>query len=320
MKTIFKTKLTVLLGLLFLFILSSCVDKTNASSKELALNDEGTGNTEAVKAPKKQLSEDFKKYWYAGNAEITSYTLEQARYGELRDGNAVLVYVTEPFLPKIQVKADRSNPTNIPVLKLNATKNYLTGIYPYSVMGSTFYPVHDNQHALKTSLSIQEWCGHVYSQINNRDSFEFTSHSYFEGEADQNLKLEKNIMENEIWNKIRINPNDLPVGDLEVIPSLEYIRLRHKELKAYKATASLDSKSGISTYSLAYPELDRTLSINFTTAFPHTIESWTESFKSGYGPKAKVMTTKGTKLKSIRTAYWGQNSNKDLILRDSLGL
>ncbi|MEM7485184.1 MAG: septum formation inhibitor Maf [Bacteroidota bacterium] len=320
MKTIFKIKLAFLLMLSFFFTLTSCVDKTNASGKEVALNDEGTSNFEAAKAPKKQPSEDFKKYWYAGNAEITSYTLEQARYGELRDGNAVLIYVTEPFLPEIQVKADRSNPTNIPVLKLNATKNYLTGIYPYSVMGSTFYPVYDNQHALKTSLSIQEWCGHVYSQINNRDSFEFTSHSYFENEADQDLTLEKAVLENEIWNKIRINPSDLPVGDLKVIPSLEYIRLRHKELKAYKATASLDSKSGITTYSMVYPELDRTLSINFTTAFPYTIESWTETFKSGYGPKAKTMTTKGTKLKSIRTAYWGQNSNKDLILRDSLGI
>ncbi|MEL6484568.1 MAG: septum formation inhibitor Maf, partial [Bacteroidota bacterium] len=142
----------------------------------------GVAKDEApIKNPKKPLSEDFKKYWYSGEAELTSYTLQQARYGELRDGEAVLIFVTEPFLPDVQVKADGSSPTNVPVLKLNATKNYLTGIYPYSIMSSTFYPVHDNQHALKTSLSIQEWCGHIYSQLNNREQFEFTSHSYFEG-------------------------------------------------------------------------------------------------------------------------------------------
>lgn len=319
MKKVFRIEFAVLALLFILSITLSCVEKTKASNKEIALNiDEDIVN--AVNNPKKQLSENFKKYWYAGNAEITSYTLEQARYGEIRDGHSVLIYVTEPFLSEKQVKADRNNSDNVQVLKLNATKNYLTGIYPYSIMSSTFYPVYDNQHAIKTSLSMQEWCGHVYSQINNREQFEFTSHSYFENEADQNLTLEKNILENEIWSKIRISPNDLPLGNLKIIPSLEYIRLRHKELKAYDAEATLNSKNGISTYTITYPNLERSLSINFTSEFPYSIESWSEDFKSGFGPNAKVLTTKATRLKSLKTAYWGQNGNDDLILRDSLGL
>ena len=72
-------------------------------------------------SPAKTLSEEFKKYWYAGEAEISSYQLEQARYGEIRKGTAVLIYVTEDFLPKKQVKADYQNTNNVPVLKLNAT-------------------------------------------------------------------------------------------------------------------------------------------------------------------------------------------------------
>ena len=39
---------------------------------------------------------------HLGNFEvspISSYKLEQARYGEIRNGKAVLVYVTEDFLP-----------------------------------------------------------------------------------------------------------------------------------------------------------------------------------------------------------------------------
>lgn len=60
------------------------------------------------------------------------------------------------------------------------------------------------------------------------------SHSYFESEADQSFQLEKNILENELWNKIRIDPKSLPVGKVKVVPSLEYVRLSHKELKHTK--------------------------------------------------------------------------------------
>ena len=151
----------ILVSLVAFSLLGACSDnrqKTDGSTSS-------TPPKEDTPKPKTPLSDEFKAYWYAGEAEITSYKLEQARYGELRDGNAVLIYVTEPFLPKEQVKANNNNPENISVLKLNATKKFLTGIYPYSIMSSTFYPVHDNQHALKTSLSVQEWCGHVYSSL-----------------------------------------------------------------------------------------------------------------------------------------------------------
>lgn len=300
----------------FLVVVFSCKQEAPKPS-EIASSEKPISNE---KSPKKPLSEDFKAYWYAGEAEITSYDLQQARYGELRNGNAVLIYVTEPFLPEIQVKADNSNPENISVLKLNATKKFVTGIYPYSIMASTFYPVYDNQHAIKTNLSVQEWCGHVYSQLNNRDQFEYTSHSYFEGEADQELSMGKSYLENEIWNKIRINPSNLPIGDVEMIPSLEFLRLKHQEMKAYSAKAELSTTNGILTYSISYPELERNLMITFTSDFPYTIESWTEEFKSGFGQNAKKMTTTATKIKTYKTAYWGQNRNRDLILRDSLGL
>lgn len=270
--------------------------------------------------PAKTLSEDFKKYWYAGEAEISSYRLEQARYGEIRKGTAVLIYVTEDFLPKKQVKADRQNTSNIPVLKLNATKKFNTGIYPYSVMQSTFYPVADNRHAIKVSNSMQEWCGHVYAQLNNRKQFEITSHSYFENEADQDFKLDKAILENELWTKIRINPDALPQGDLQIIPSFEYSRLRHKDIKAYSAKASIQKGTDTNTYTLEYPELDRSISITFNASFPYEIEHWTETYKSGFGPNAKKLTTKATKIKSIKSAYWGKNSNKDEVLREELGL
>jgi len=298
------------------FLQYSCGEKAQAKFPEGNL----TSDFNANKKPENSLSQEFKTYWYAGDAEITSYSMEQARYGELRSGHAVLVYVTEPFEAEKQVKANGNDPSNVSVLKLNSTKKYLTGIYPYSIMSSTFYPVHNHQHAIKVSNSIQEWCGHVYSQINNRDEFEFTSHSYFEREADQHEILSKNVLENELWNQLRIDPKSLAVGNIEVIPSLEFIRTAHIPIKAYEAKATLSEAQELSTYTLEYKDLERTLSIIYTSDFPHSIEGWTETFKSGFGPNAKVLVSKAKKNKRIKTPYWQLNKNKDLIYRDSLGL
>jgi len=313
LKTVIKAKILFWLIVGLVLILGSCQNKP--ASNDLAIHTV----TEIIKQDvieKYETSSEFKKYWYAGEAEISSYKLEQARYGEIREGTAVLVFVTEDFLHDVQVKANNQNTKNIPVLKLNAIKKFNTGVYPYSIMQSTFYPVSNNKHALKVSSSMQEWCGHVYAQLNNREQFKIMSHSYFEGEADQNFKLNKAILENELWTKLRINPKSLPTGDLKMIPSFEYSRLKHKTIKAYEASATLTG----SIYSINYPELNRTLSISFNPEFPFDILGWEETFKSGFGPNTKVLTTKATKLKTIKSPYWQKNSNKDEVLRESLQL
>ena len=259
-------------------------------------------------------SQEFKDYWYAGEAEITSYELQQARYGEIRNGKAVLVFVTEDFLPQKQVKADRYNSTNIPILKLNSTKNFNTGIYPYSIMQSTFYPVSATQHALKVSCSVQEWCGHVYSQLNNHERFEITSHSYFESEADQDTSIDKAVLENELWTQLRLDPKQLPSGTINVIPALEFLKLKHLETKAYPA--EITHQDG--QYTLHYSTLGRTLTINYQPIFPYQITSWEETYKDGYGSKSKTLTTKATALKTLKSPYWNKNSNNDEKLRDLL--
>jgi hypothetical protein len=272
--------------------------------------------TKTEKPASRELSADFKEYWFAGQAEITSYKLEQSRYGEPRSGTAVLIFVTEDFLPKAQVKADEMNDSNIPVLKLNAVKKFNTGIYPYSIMQSTFYPLMGNSHALKVSASVQEWCGHIYTQLNNRENFEITSHSYFEGEADQNLKLDKTWLENEVWTQLRINPDSLPTGELQMIPSLEFIRLTHIEIKAYQATAEFYQDDSLSVYKISYPKLQRNLKIYYETSFPFNIEKWEETTEKN----GKSFTTTATKMQSIKSDYWDKNSNKDLPLREKLNL
>lgn len=286
-------------------------DKKNyAFAKAETIN----ANEEFAALKHRALSQEWKDYWYDGEAEITSYKLEQARYGELREGTAALIFVTEDFLPEKQVKADQQSDKNIPILKLNATKKFTTGIYPYSVMTSTFYPVQMEMHALKVSQSIQEWCGHTYTQLNNRDRFEMQTHSYFQSEADAQLSIPKAILENELWTQLRIDPMQLPTGNFEIIPDLSFAAMKHVEIKIYSVMGSLTKTS----YTLSYPELDRKLVINFSENFPFIIDGWEDTFPDGRD--GKKLTTKATKMKTIKSAYWGKNSNDDSSLRTELGL
>ena len=258
----------------------------------------------------------FNSYWNKGKAEITSYALTQSRYGEIHQGTAVNIFVTEQFLPKKQVKADHQNKTNISVLKLNSTKKFVTGIYPYSLMTSTFSPIHTLQKAIKISFSSQEWCGNTFVQLNNKAQFEIDFRSYFETNADKKIILAKNILENELWNLLRINPEKLPIGNIDIIPSFEYLALNHQKMKAYKAKANLKEENGFIIYSIYYPTLERKLTIKTTKDFPYTIESWRETTSKN----GKKSTTEATKIKTILTAYWSKNGVADTKERKALGL
>jgi len=292
--------------ILFSFLLLFCA---NPSPEKKVLKEE-------VSKKKDEKNPAFNSYWYSGKAEITSYKLSQVRYGEIHEGTAVNIFVTEDFLPEKQVKADEQNKKNVPILKLNSTKNFTTGIYPYTLMTSTFSPIDINKNAIKISFSSQEWCGNTFVQLNNRKEYEIQFYSYFESNADRKINLKKDILENELWNQLRISPKNLPVGELQIIPSFEFLGLNHKEFKAFDAIASLVEEGAFLIYTIKYPKLNRTLSIKATKYFPHTIESWEETFAS----RGKILTTKAEKIKTIQVAYWSKNGVADIEERKELGL
>ena len=302
-------KTTTVLLLVTMLVNTSCKD----SEGNLIPNSQNTAKEIPSKDKSRSLSPEFKEYWYNGTAEITSYKLSQERYGELREGTAVNVFVTEEFLPREQVKANIAAEGNIPVLKLNQTKNYITGIYPYSVMTSTFTPTNSQNSAIKISHSVQEWCGQVYVQLNNRANFEIQSHSYFQGEADQEISLDKTWLESDLWNYIRINPEELPTGDFTMLPPFEYFRMSHKDIAAHEATGEIMVGDSISRYTVSYPSLKRKLKLYFSSTPPYTIERWEETHENG-------LVTSAEKMKRINTAYWKQNNTTFEHLRDSLGL
>jgi hypothetical protein len=301
--------------------------------------DPANGNAPGVE----RLSKDarFREYWYNGTAELNRYSLQQARYGELRNGEAVLIFVTEPFLKSKQVKYE--GPPGAPgardamdVFKLNSTRKFFTGLYPYSTMTSTFTPVDAGpakRKALKITTSVQEWCGHVYAQLNLRgDQYQVESHSYFEKEADQSFAISDAITEDGLWALIRLKPDALPTGRLQILPGTQFLRLRHLPTRAESVAAELRDldplrdaalKNGpkpLRVYELAYQNIPRKLRIAFEKNFPHSIVAWEEEGESGRGPSKNSLTTRAVRTNVLRTDYWSKNSNQDAPLRARLGV
>ena len=308
------------IGLRYLLIVLLIVGGSCNSSEEkipTTIRSVKSAQLESIKS--RNISDEFKDYWQTGKAEITSYQLMQERYGEIREGTAVTIFVTEDFLPDAQVKANEYSEKNIPVLKLNQMKHFNTGIYPYSIMSSTFNPISHSGHAIKVSTSVQEWCGQIYMQLNNRKEFEIESHSYFEGEADQKFNLAKTWLENEIWNIIRLNPEELPTGDLMMVPSFEYLRLQHREVREHSAFATIKQGDFTTVYTINYPDLQRQLVLSFKNRFPHEIEKWEEINAAKQNDTLRLRTS-AIKMKRMKTEYWKQNKNEFLRLRDSLKL
>jgi hypothetical protein len=269
-----------------------------------------------------------RKYWSQGKGEITHYALTQARYGELHSGSAVLVFVTEPFSKSKQVKLDdwqHAGDDLLHVLKLNFTKNFVTGVYPYSLMLSVFTPL-DGAKTVKTTMSGQEWCGHVFSQLNLRgDSYDYAGYSYFETEGDVQSKLPARLLEDELWTRLRINPESLPIGDTEMIPGAFISRLMHHPLKSEKArTAIIEADSTrhdpalIRGYRVKYTTgKPRTLDIFFERAAPHRIVGWRETYEDFGG---KTLTTEAHAVAEALLPYWQHHGNADRPLREQLKL
>ena len=266
-------------------------------------------------------------YWFEGLAEISRYELSQYRYSDNHPGYAVLIFVTEDFLTDKQVKNDLYVDKNyISALKNNQIIKFSTGIYDYSIMNSIFTPVNSSSfnNTLKISSSIQEWCGQTYTQLNlKNDKYVIRRHSYFEAVGDYEKKSEKAILEDEIFNRIRIDPEKLPTGRYMVIPSLNFLRFSHKEIIPEVAVLSNTDYDGgdffgtdLKTYRIKYPALNRDVEIIYDAKAPYKIAGW----KDIYPLTGDSDTTIARKTHERRSAYWNENRYEDLKFREQLGI
>ena len=314
-----KQKLTWLFAAAVLpyWLLTGCQESANGSTA-------GESAADVVKTVEPyKTSAEWNAYWYKGTAELTSYDLIQSRYGELHKGTVVNIFVTEDFSKEKQVKLDdpsKAGADKLPVLKLNQSVKFVTGIYPYSLMLSTFQPVDLNNypHPVKITGSMQEWCGMAYYQMNNRNNkYNIEQRSYFEHEGDNNITRDIALTEDELWTIIRMDPNKLPTGDQTILPGALYLRLSHKPLETVQAKMSLKENNGIYSYSVEMPSLNRTLIIHFEKAFPYAITGWEDTFP---GIDGKVLTTTAVKNKTMNIDYWRTHTNADRELRTELGI
>ena len=272
--------------------------------------------------PRSGVDEDqFSSYWYQGKAEINVFDLEQYRYGEMREGTAVMIFVTEDFSRRKQVKLDNPQEAGADarkVLKLNMTREFITGVYPYNTMLSVFTPVYDEENAFKITASMTEWCGQSFTQMNWKNgSYRAQLFSYFESEGDQELKLE-GPSEDEIFNTIRLNPSIVPEGDVRLIPSLIFQRFSHIPLKVERAEITKRKISGNQVeLSLDYKTINRRLLVRYQEFFPYEILSWEEIQNK---PDGSVERTIATRRNMEMLDYWNKNKLQDEELRRALGL
>jgi hypothetical protein len=274
-------------------------------------------------------ADDFWAHWGDGKAELDGYALTQPRYGKLRNGSAVLIYVTEDFSDSARVKADpgkHPKSDTWPVMKLNFVRDFQTGIYDYNVMTSTFVKTEPSLTQLvKTSFSSQEWCGHVYMQWIPRDAqLHGVVHSYFDGEdASPTLPLVPGgVLEEQVPILVRGLRGDwLAPGATKKVPFLRSLlrtRLLHVPAKWGEATvsraaAAAEVKTALGklrafTYTVAEAGGD-TITFTVEQAAPHRLLAW----KSSSGESARI-------LGSARLEYWKMHDNGDEKALELLGL
>lgn len=270
--------------------------------------------------------EQFAEYWYSGEGELSTYNIEQMRYGETRAGQVTLVYVSEKFLPEEQVKREFGEKEGVTILKLNKINRFVTGIYDYSIMTSVFTPIKFREYpaTLKVTCSSQDWCGQSFSQYNLRNkNLEYQQNSYFQKEGDLQKQIEATYTEDDVWTRIRIEPQMLPLGEIEMIPSMEYLRLKHKEFRPYKAETNLvlqvnADQEEFYLYSIEYPNLQRKLTLKCEASFPFKILSWEEKWNID-NPSELEITSAEIK-ETIQLPYWELNGSENSNYRDSLNL
>lgn len=273
-------------------------------------------------------AQEFETWWFDGKAELSGYELTVSRYGQARAGEAVLIYVTEPFSESKRTKLDR--PARAPegdevsALKLNLVRDFQTGIYDYNTMVSSFVRT-DDLSPLKTSFSSAEWCGHVFQSIEFRDGgIESRIDSYFEDESGEDVLPTRpdGVPEDHLFVLLRglrgafLEPGES--RDLPILTGVFQNRVAHEPLRWTEGTigrrAAIETvEVPAGTFATTVYDVDagdgRTGVFWIEDAWPHRIVAWE------LAPDARAALTG-----SARLPYWSLHDNGDEGYRAQIGL
>ncbi len=273
--------------------------------------------------PRAGASSEFWEHWGDGRAELSGYRVTTTRYGEPREGELSLIYVTEPHDRRSWIKDDDAqSPHRVEVLKLIRTNSFMTGVYPYSVMASTFAPVEhwrdERFQPVRVNLEVQEWCGSVSHRVwPGTDRLRSLRLSYFatEGETLRDVEIPAGTLFEDAL-LIQLRELDGPFYDGEdwegwLVPELWRLRTGHGPVQAERAriTRSLEEREGVpvTRFRLEAGDYERTFDVERDS--PGRVLGWTTST----GEEAELIATE-------RLAYWELNRLGDESYREELGL
>lgn len=282
-----------------------------------------TASIDLPAEPNASASSQFWDHWGDGKAELSVYRGEMSRYGELRDAEVVLIYVTEQHSRESWVKDQRApDEKSLQVMKLNHIARFRTGIYPYSVMTSTFSPVDDygtfRFQPFKSTLTAQEWCGHVFHGLwIGADEFTSQMHSYFAREEDERAIIDTpkgTLYEDALFVQLRgLDGAFNNGGDWSgtLVPRLWVRRKKHESLRPVDAEITREDSdydgTPVTRFTLRYE--DQTATFDVAKEPPHLLLRWTRS--------------DGTQMKMVgseRLPYWKLNRPGDQSYLEELDI
>ncbi|MFO0576589.1 MAG: hypothetical protein U1A78_21495 [Polyangia bacterium] len=287
----------------------------------------------------------FEAHWQDGRAEISGYRYTVTRYGSQRLGQAVAIYVTEPFSESRRVKVDdpRREPADtFEALKLNLVRDFQTGVYDYNTMVSVFVRSRDLSLA-KLSFSSAEWCGHVYEELlfDRGGAVRQSLRSYFEGEsAERSLPAPPSqgaavpvVVEDQLFVLLRgLRGELLRPGEKRTVtflPGTIVRRLAHQPLAFTSAVLERAA-----AHELVQVPAGRIPSDLYTVrvadgregrfaierAHPHRIVRWSFTSPSRTGGGAGEASESGELTGTARLAYWQLHDNGHERYLKELGL
>lgn len=274
-------------------------------------------------SPRQTASPEFWDHWGDGRAELSGYRITLDRYGETRDAELSLIYVTEPHDRRAWVKDDSAEaPDRVEVLKLIRSMHFFTGIYPYNVMASAFSPVDewtdDRFQPVRLNLDVQEWCGSVTHRVlPGAGRLRSIRLSYFADEGE--TRREIGVPENTLYEDallIQLRELDGPFHDGEawegfLVRELWSLRTGHRSIKPVPARidridATRDGEP-VTRFRLETGDYWRTYDVE--TVPPSRVLAW----ETSTGESAEILGTE-------RLAYWTLNARGDEQHRSALGL
>jgi hypothetical protein len=244
------------------------------TKKATIFQQEPKPKVETVVPINQETNKIFTNYWKNGKIESTKYDLKE---DSISVGEGSLSFSID-YVEGVN-KSD-----SIQVLRADFAGKIHKENYDYSAMTSTYLPLNLTlrPHAMKVINSVQEPIDNSFLELSQiPKSYKIVSKNTFNEKTKEYYILERKNLEDELWTKIRMNPNDLPIGDIEIIPSFAYWQSARKSPDVYEAKSELKNYVGteftgkkLKIYSLNYPDLKRNLSIIFKSDFPFEIVGW----------------------------------------------